>query len=106
MSDHYHHVSEVQGAAEDPHSHSPRDIGAADEHDLTSLQRDVQTAQFAIGRLERLNEEKENRIRDLDGRVQYWADANVQLQSQVVQLSELVEKLTAAVAQLVNTGRL
>lgn len=52
-SDHYHYVSEVQGAADQSHSHTPREIGAAEDHDFTMLQREVNSLEADKRELER-----------------------------------------------------
>lgn len=52
MGDHYHHTSDVQGVADEQHRHSPRDIGAAEDHDLEMLRRDVQHLEQRADRLE------------------------------------------------------
>jgi predicted RNase H-like nuclease (RuvC/YqgF family) len=51
MSDHYHHAGEVSGAAREDHGHSPREIGAAEDHDVTMLERRVQSLESEVGNL-------------------------------------------------------
>lgn len=53
MSDHYHYASEVQGVADEYHSHRPSEIGAAEEHDLNMLERRVQSTESGVSTLER-----------------------------------------------------
>jgi hypothetical protein len=67
MPDHYHHVSEVQGAAGERHSHDVRDVsGAADEghshhaHELRDVPSDNELTQLS-GRVSDL----ERMVRDL-----------------------------------------
>jgi hypothetical protein len=74
MSDHYHYASDIQGAADDNHSHAPRDIGAAEEHDLDMLERRVNSLEADVRSLERDKAASDQRIFELQGRVIEMAD--------------------------------
>lgn len=51
---HYHDVSEVNGAARDGHSHSPRELGAAEAHALDMHLRDYQSLAHTVSQLQGL----------------------------------------------------
>lgn len=51
---HYHDVSEVSGAARDGHSHSPRDLGAAADHDFSMHLREYQGLAHTVSQLQGL----------------------------------------------------
>lgn len=106
MGDHYHYASEVQGAALDGHSHTPREIGAAEEHDLEMLKRDVRGAERGIAALERQAAEQTQRITFLEGSVAEWAQAHRELQGQVLTLLSQVSQLTDALARAIEQGRI
>jgi len=75
MSDHSHYASEVQGVADDRHSHTPRDIGAAEEHDLDMLERRVQSLEHDVIVLERDKAVKDRTIAGLQADVSSLADS-------------------------------
>jgi hypothetical protein len=86
MSDHHHYADEVSGVAADGHSHSPGEIGAAEDHDFTMLQRDV-------GALEAEN-------RKLRGTVQGLERASREQAQCISELVALVSGLTAQTGEL------
>lgn len=102
MSDHYHYASDIQGVADQGHRHSARDVGAADEHDFDVLAGEMRHAWSAITQLERLIEQKDARIAELDERLSAWADRHTELQQQLLHLGELVN----TVAQAAGQGRI
>jgi hypothetical protein len=87
MSDHYHYASEVQGAADDNHGHSPRDIGAAEEHDLNMLERRVLRAEAGVAELER---SAGSEVNGLKRRVAELEAGYLELQGQFAQLQRMV----------------
>lgn len=75
MSDHYHHASEIQGAADDRHGHTPREIGAAEEHDLDMLERRVRGLEQDVQVLERDKAAQDRTIAGLQADVRSLADS-------------------------------
>lgn len=113
MGDHYHYASEVQGAADEHHSHSPRDIGAAEDHDLNMLERRVQSTEGDVATLERnlaseLRALKgrvgtlENENEWLKGQLMDWGQRHAGLQDLVGGLVGQVKDLTDALAAAVG----
>lgn len=102
---HTHHASDVQGVADDRHSHTPREIGAADEHDLEMLKRDVNYAESGIRALEQKNQILEGRLAALESKnegleeqLTGWSERHLKLQQYVTQLTEAIETLAAHAA--------
>jgi hypothetical protein len=96
MPDHYHHASEVQGVADECHSHSARDVGAAEDNDVTMLERRFQELENDNQRLTRRVLELEAARRASDGRVSDLQDAVVALSG----TPGLIEQLSGHVAEL------
>lgn len=89
MSNHYHHASEIHGVADDRHSHSPRDIGAAEAHDLDMLRRDVQRLEASYAELSRQHTALARDQAELIGECQ--------------RLTEVVSSLARDLASFTNT---
>jgi len=83
MSDNYHDVREIQGAA--------------DEHDLEMLKRDVNAAEATIAVLERQNNRQHAEIQELAGRVEQAEEVLQRQASLFLQLATQVERLAAHV---------
>lgn len=89
---HYHDVSEVNGAARDGHSHQPRDLGAAEEHDLTMLERRVLRAEADVAELERHVAQQRLQLTEQDRVIEA-------LRTGLADLAGLVSDLSAKTAQ-------
>lgn len=98
MPDHYHYASEIQGAAADNHSHSARDVGAADDHDFEMLKRDMHAAEATIAVLERQNNRQHTEIQELKGRVADLEEYCRQHSENFTQLGRQVETIARHLA--------
>jgi chromosome segregation ATPase len=95
---HRHHVGDVQGAAEDRHSHSPRDIGAADDHDLEMLRREVRTLEGRLAEALRQHGELIRQHAEL-------SRSHADLADTTTDLAGAVKTLVAEVSNIVTTLR-
>lgn len=89
---HYHDVGEVNGAARDGHSHFPRDLGAAEEHDLEMLRREVRSAGATIATLERQNSAQHRQLAEQGALIE-------ELRHGLADLAGLVSDLSSKTAQ-------
>jgi hypothetical protein len=88
MSDHY--IGDVQGAAPEGHGHTPREIGAAEEHDLDVLRRDVSRLESQVSEAQRQNAELLRLYQGLAGENAGLADLVRNLGRNVATLSTTV----------------
>lgn len=97
MSDHYHHASEVQGAALDGHSHTPREIGAAEEHDLTMHLRDYQALAHTVSQLQGLSARDAAEFRQSIANLEHRA---IEQGRQLAEQARLIGELRGGLADL------
>lgn len=83
----------------DNHTHSPREIGAADDHDLTMLSREVQAARAQIMELERVNSAQDRKIGDLEDQA---AGLHRQLAALAQQVTTIGTQTTVGFAALAD----
>lgn len=119
---HYHDISQVNGAARDGHSHSPRELGAAEEHTLdmhlreyrdlahtvSQLQGRARDSEFGqrIANLEQKKIAQDRRIAALEASVVEWGQHHQDLQQAVLTLIGQVDQLTEALEQALLRGRI
>jgi predicted nuclease with TOPRIM domain len=90
---HTHHVSEIQGAADERHTHAPRDIGAAEGHDLEMLERRVSSLEGDNAALERKVKSLEGKVGRLEGQVEDLTSFSRQQSEHFITLAGQVETL-------------
>jgi len=96
---HTHHASEIQGAADDRHTHSPRDLGAAEDHDLTMLERRVLRAEADVAELERTVSRLERKNEWLEEQLMAWGSRHAGLQQVTTELVQDFKRLHGIVAE-------
>lgn len=115
---HYHDVGEVNGAARDGHSHSPRELGAAEAHALDMHLRDYRALAHTVSQLQGLGARDKDDVQQqarslthtvrtqqqtidaLLGAVAALGQRNTELENAVTVLAGNVTELTGHVGQL------
>jgi predicted RNase H-like nuclease (RuvC/YqgF family) len=90
---HNHYASDVQGVADEHHTHSARDIGAAEDHDLDMLERRVHSLEADNRELERKVKTLEGKVGRLEGQVEDLTSFSHQQAEHFITLGNQVETL-------------